>query len=347
MDTVDLSIIIPTYHTNNKMLLRCLQSVLEQRKQNIEIIIVDDGNSESYRTNTYNNQLFSNEKVKIIYQDNKGVAAARNAGVIVAKGEYITFVDADDIVMGDFFSESLLTAKKNDADVVIGGMARIYPNNSKENILLADNKVSVFNEDEHDKVKALILGGLYKINNYGGYVGRGPVSKIVKSDIAKRTKFDCSLSIYEDTVWNLDIIDQSKKICLEHKIWYGYYYVEQSATNAFHEDELCRSTVGMNAISKRIDFSIEELRRKFSEQCLLEYCRIVNSFFTSNKNKDSAFDKIKMSKEFLHRDPWNKIYEKKLKADMTRTMRMRSFLIRHNLWLPMKLLYKKVKGKDN
>lgn len=342
-----LSVIIPTYNTDYKALARCIRSILAQSMKEIEIIIVDDGNTELYRKMTYSKSLFHDDKIKIIYQDNKGVSAARNTGLAMARGTYITFVDSDDIVLGNFFLESICTAKKYNADIVIGGMIRINSEYNENQMLNDKDKITVFYPEKYNEVRALFLGGSFKFGRRGGYIGRGPVAKIVKSDIAKDVKFDRSLSIYEDTVWNLDVVDHSKKICLRECIWYGYFIVEQSATNSFHYDELYRSTVGMRELSKRINFSAKNLQVKFTEQCLLEYCRIVNSFFLSDKNANSYFQKIGDSKKFIHGEPWNQVYNKGVTEGMDMKMKLRLFLVRYNLWLPFKIVHKGIKSLKN
>ena len=87
-----VSIIIPCYNYAN-FLHKSLDSVLEQTYSNIEIILVDDGSTDNTRDIIHTKYL---NKVKYIYQENKGASAARNKGMDMATGEYIAFLDADD-----------------------------------------------------------------------------------------------------------------------------------------------------------------------------------------------------------------------------------------------------------
>lgn len=105
MNNILLSIIIPVYNTEKELLIECLNSIKKElntkviSQERIEIIIVNDGSS-----NTSTLDFLENlENIKIINQDNRGQAAAKNTGIKVAVGEYIFPLDSDDIV-SDFIS---------------------------------------------------------------------------------------------------------------------------------------------------------------------------------------------------------------------------------------------------
>ena len=101
-----LSIIIPVYNTE-QTLEKCVDSVLQSSLNNFEIILVNDGSTdnsanicESYKNNYP-------EQVLVIHQKNQGLSAARNAGLGIAKGQYITFVDSDDYISKDLYCHLL------------------------------------------------------------------------------------------------------------------------------------------------------------------------------------------------------------------------------------------------
>lgn len=87
-----VSVIIPVYNVG-KYLDECIESILSQTISNFEIILVDDGSTDD-SLNICNK--YKNKNVIVIHQENSGVSAARNAGIKVAKSEFITFVDGDD-----------------------------------------------------------------------------------------------------------------------------------------------------------------------------------------------------------------------------------------------------------
>lgn len=116
---IDLSIIVPFYKTE-KYARRCIESILgQQHGYSVEIILVDDGSPDKCGQilDTYTDR----ENVIVIHQKNAGVSAARNAGLMRARGEYILFVDSDDMLLTSAISVLMDTAKEYDADIVEGG----------------------------------------------------------------------------------------------------------------------------------------------------------------------------------------------------------------------------------
>ena len=105
MRTPLISVIIPVYNVE-KYLHRCLDSVIAQTYQNIEIICVDDGSiDESGRI--CNQYAVRDARIKVIHQENQGLSAARNRGLDAAEGEYIAFVDSDDYILEDMYKKML------------------------------------------------------------------------------------------------------------------------------------------------------------------------------------------------------------------------------------------------
>src|SRR3989304_6831314 len=95
-NNVLVSIIIPTYNCQ-KYIRQAIESALAQTYKNIEIIVVDDGSSDNTREEI--DDLISEKKISYIYQANKGLPGARNTGIKQSKGEYLVFLDSDDIIL--------------------------------------------------------------------------------------------------------------------------------------------------------------------------------------------------------------------------------------------------------
>lgn len=114
-DKIKVSIIIPVYNVE-KYLNRCIQSVVDQTLKEIEVLLIDDGSSDSSWDII---QQFAKKDARItaIQQENAGAAVARNRGLDLAKGEYIGFVDSDDYVDSDYFEGLYNTAISEGADI--------------------------------------------------------------------------------------------------------------------------------------------------------------------------------------------------------------------------------------
>jgi glycosyltransferase involved in cell wall biosynthesis len=112
-----ISVIIPVYNTA-PYLRRCLDSVCSQTLPDIEIICVNDGSTDN-SLDILNEYAAKDKRAKVInFPENKGVSAARNAGIDAAQGEYVGFVDSDDAVLPDFYENLYKNAKENAADIV-------------------------------------------------------------------------------------------------------------------------------------------------------------------------------------------------------------------------------------
>lgn len=113
-----VSIIVPIYNVE-QYISKCIESILAQTYRDFELILVDDGSPDMCGTicDEYAKQ---DSRVHVIHQENKGVSAARNAGISLAKGEYISFIDGDDYVEKDFF-ERIITQFTDEVDCVCFG----------------------------------------------------------------------------------------------------------------------------------------------------------------------------------------------------------------------------------
>ena len=118
------SIIVPIYNVE-ALLPRCIDSLIGQQYQNIEIILVNDGSTDSSEA-ICREYLNRDSRIKLINKENGGLSSARNTGLKLCKGEYIFFVDSDDYVTSDFCSVGVDGFLNHNADVVIFGFNNIF-----------------------------------------------------------------------------------------------------------------------------------------------------------------------------------------------------------------------------
>lgn len=112
-----VTIIVPIYN-NEKYLKRCIDSIVNQDYQNLEIILVDDGSKD--KTSVYCDEYTTKDKrIKVIHQTNKGLSAARNAGIKIATGNYIYLVDSDDWIATNAITVLVNLAHKTNADITL------------------------------------------------------------------------------------------------------------------------------------------------------------------------------------------------------------------------------------
>ena len=112
-----VSVIVPIYNVE-KYLAECVDSILGQTFQDMEIILVDDGSLDS-SGQMADDYAAQDKRVKVIHKENGGLSSARNAGMKIARGEYIYFCDSDDYISLDAIEILYETATKNDLDMVL------------------------------------------------------------------------------------------------------------------------------------------------------------------------------------------------------------------------------------
>lgn len=152
-----ISVIVLVYNVE-KYLHRCLDSIIHQTYTNIEILIVDDGSTD--HSGIICDEYAGNDsRIKLIHQSNQGLSAARNAGLDIATGDYIMFVDSDDWVEPSFCETPLLLALQHQVELV-NFSYRYMPMNR----ILKPDKTKVITSEEH--IKHLILNDEITLKNY-------------------------------------------------------------------------------------------------------------------------------------------------------------------------------------
>ena len=162
-----ISVIIPIYNVE-KYLKKCIESVINQTYKNLEIILVNDGSTDNSKNIIDKYSLIDN-RIKIINKKNGGLSDARNAGIEIAKGEYITFLDSDDWIELDMYEKLYKYIKQENADIVQCSYQEvyneeIYNQKIKAEIKIISGKDSLYNlYGEHNVKTVVVWNKLYKI----------------------------------------------------------------------------------------------------------------------------------------------------------------------------------------
>lgn len=146
------SVIIPVYNTE-KHLSQCIESVLAQSYKDFEIILVDDGSTDSSKgiCDSFANE---NENVRVIHQTNGGASKARNTGLDNAKGDYILFVDSDDYWLDN---NALKQLSVYDEDIIIFGCTDFNVKTGKQTVSRGEYDKSVFATNDENQIKHYLL----------------------------------------------------------------------------------------------------------------------------------------------------------------------------------------------
>lgn len=241
-----LSIIIPVYKTETGVLERCFNSIIGQSYTNYEVIIVNDGSEQPNLDSYLQSVSLKDNRFRIINQNNRGVSAARNRAIEESKGEYITFVDSDDCLEKNALQSMLCNMEKYDADIVIGGILTetLEDGKTKKFTLNTDSPIICENENRF-YLQQFILTDTINRNNieFSGCKCTGPWSKIIKRSCIADCRFDEQISMYEDKLFNIHIIERAKRVVVVPDIWYKYNVYFGSSFNKYRpngiEEQLC------------------------------------------------------------------------------------------------------------
>lgn len=149
-----ISIIIPVYNVE-KYLNQCIESVVNQTYSNLEIILIDDGSPD-------NCPMICDEwgkrdnRITVIHKKNGGLSSARNAGLAIAHGDFIGFVDSDDFVESDMYERLLNAIKINNADIACCGRNLVNENGVKTGVIYTSDNIRIYTES--DVIKNLFYG---------------------------------------------------------------------------------------------------------------------------------------------------------------------------------------------
>ena len=201
----------------------------------IEILIIDDGSSKSCKEDL--NDLRNKYSFFLLTQENKGVSAARNFGLSVSTGNYIMFVDADDTLQEGCLMRGMELAEKNHADMVIGGINIVKHRVTEACSINCDN-VLVLEKEKIDMLQRYMVAIRCTRDNdiLKGFRCTGPWAKIIRKDIVKNIYFNEKLQLYEDLLFNLEALDNAKKIVIDTDIWYNYFIYQNSAIHKYREN---------------------------------------------------------------------------------------------------------------
>lgn len=171
---VEISIVVPVYNADEH-LANCLDSIINQTFTNIEIILVNDGSSDKSQS-IIDQYCTYDDRVKSIYQDNSGPGEARNAGLKLANGKYIGFVDSDDTVQENMFEIMYKKAVSKNCDLVSCNYRNDYGNGKYSETVYDIDKSEV-------NISAYGLGQFIKTDVFQNRFGSEVWSKLIRKDI--------------------------------------------------------------------------------------------------------------------------------------------------------------------
>ena len=279
-----ISVIVPVYNME-KRISKCLDSLVNQTYNNLEIIVINDGSFDNSLKiiNKYKNK-YSN--IIVVNQKNKGISVARNEGIKKATGKYIGFVDSDDFVALDAYERLYNKIIENDSDIVVCNYRKT-------------------NDKQHENIKIKCkLGNIHENPDMIYRMDFGPCNKLYKKDIWHNIKFPVNVK-YEDLEAVLKVFLRAKKVCYLNDYLYYYYYNEIGETATINEkvfdiykilenlnDDFKNETLELKkayeilCVNKTFDYTFRILNQRNKRLCIKFYnygYKFLNNHFTNWK----------------------------------------------------------------
>jgi len=217
-----VSVIVPVYNVE-AYLEECLNSIVTQTFEDIEIILVDDGSTD-LSSNIMKKYAQKDSRIILYSQSNQGVSAARNSGISLASGEYILFVDSDDSILENSVETIYNQATETNADVVIGNVLYCYPDGSKKTVFPRTQELN----------NITIPGDIcfMKLMEINAYPPLTYLYFIKRELIIKNKLYFKKNVIHEDELWCVQALFNAKHVSLIDFYYYLYRQREGSIMNS-------------------------------------------------------------------------------------------------------------------
>ena len=284
-----ISIIVPVYNVES-YLERCIESILNQSFKEFELILVNDGSTDGCK-DICNEYKTKDKRIKVIHKENGGLSSARNAGLDIARGKYIGFVDSDDFINKDMYKILFDTIQANNSDMVICDYYKVNEDdiNKFRNIKCSCENIEVKNLNKLESIDNLFLTGEKFIFAW---------NKLYKRELFNDLRYEKG-RIYEDEYLAHRILYKCNKVSIiEAKI---YYYVQRKGS-LINSPFTVRRFDKVYAIKDRVDFLREKKLTNLedkAEKTFIDY--FVWNYFVAYQRLENIESELKILKKMFNR----------------------------------------------
>lgn len=318
-----ITIIVPVYNVE-KYIEKCIDSILAQSFVNFELILIDDGSTDS-SNKICDEYLKKDSRVIVVHKENGGLSSARNVGLAMAKGEYIAFVDSDDYIEKDMYKILIENIEKTNSDISI---CSIYLQYDNKTIIQgkSDNSLEILTREQ--ALFETCIGKKFK---------EFAVNKLYKRELFKTIRFPEG-RIFEDAYVFYKLVDKSNRISLINTPLYYYLQREDSISKG----EFKEKKLDLIDANKEILNFIKKEYPKLTESANYKYINsiftIINEIIISNSfnDKRNIIDNLIKELRMAFKDG-NKYIENKNKVFF------KIINLNFNLYRSMFLFYYKIK----
>ena len=291
---VDISIIVPVYNVED-LLPRCIDSIIGQKKQSLEIILVDDGATDNSGA-ICDEYAKKDERIRVVHKPNGGLTSAWKAGAEIATGRYLGFVDSDDWIDEDMYWRMWESVCKYNSDIVVCGLVFDYEDTS----IPKRNEISEFAKEYYSRKE---LEELFPtLINDGRFFGRSlqpaRVTKLYRKELVDENMLLCKeeVTVGEDMQLTLPALLDAKSMSVVKDFYpYHYWFNQKSMTGKYDPKYLDKIKIMANRMK---EISAEKDEFDFAPQITNDFLGLAviglkNGVIRNTEGKASALAIIK------------------------------------------------------
>lgn len=280
-----ISIVVPVYNCE-KYVAQCLKSILNQTYSDFEIIVIDDGSSDKSYEICKGFELLD-DRVKVYNKKNEGVSVARNDGIKKAKGEYIGFVDADDVIHPQMY-EKLIGAIEGSVGVAFCNYSSFI-----NEIPALDEKKNCCSVLEMNRIE--VFRRFYSTYDIP-YVSC--CTKLISSSLLKDTGFECGLAYGEDNLVAMQCYDHAEKI---EYVDYPFYFYRKNDSSATNKKWQLKKLDSVYAYFKGVDYWNQKDEELINSFCIKKAYKLLLSVWVTLPESDEKLMAEQQLKELYGR----------------------------------------------
>ena len=253
-----ISVIVPVYNGAG-FIDNCYSMLRNQTLKDIEIIFVNDGSTDGSHEKC-DEIVKRDSRCKVIHQENRGVSAARNQGVKIAKGDYISFVDVDDKYAPDMYETMYSLAKKHNADIIC-----LDEIGEKDEVtLITEREIAL---------KSLLL------RNGKCGISFSVATKLFTRDLCMKVRFKEGRKIYEDFYFNFEALQKASVIVNQNTEKYIYMRREGSSSRSIFSEKFFDAIYFVDKVAEIINMKYPSLAEFAEARKMNTYLRIAKIYY--------------------------------------------------------------------
>lgn len=342
---IDISVIVPVYKVDSKYLRECIDSILKQSLSEFELILVDDG-APAENSTVLDEYADKDDRIIVLHGANQGVSMARNRGLAVAKGRYITYVDSDDTITEDNLEKAVAYADKNDLDVLMWGINLCYPDRQKKFIPYCKN-IDLFDDNKKREVMMKCLVGILPFfecppatNDAAG----SACAKLYRREFLTENNllYTKGLKRAEDMTFNLKAFDAAKRIGSLNEFFYNYRQLSESATYVYRDGGIDVFTDSLREIKSYLDKTGKDdlFIQVYYMRCMFFFLESMDMDYLNKENSKPLRVRLNQMRMVSQSEPYKEAFDNLKGEHLTFARKIPLFLIKRGWMFMLAAFYK-------